>query len=620
MVFCSMPDPADTLPPRPRFSVVTPSFKQLDWLKLCAASVADQQGVTVEHIVQDAGTGPEMESWAAGRPHLKLVAERDDGMYDAINRGLKLSRGEICAYLNCDEQYLPGALEKVSAFFEAHPEVDVVFADAVLVNSEGTPLSYRRAVLPTTVHTRLVHLNTLSCATFFRHSVVERGFFFDPSYRDIGDAVWVHRLITEGIPMAVLQEPTTIFTFTGENRGAAENVKVEGRRWRKAPGTPSAFLKYPAIVVHRIKKFLAGAYKPRSCAVQIYTLDIPARRTELFVPRIGFGWPRIGNKKAESAPGQRIPGKPAGELKIAAVFTSYNRSKVALRCLECLLGQSRKLFRIVVAENNSTDNTRDEIQARFGDNPEVDLVVLPDNLGNSGGIRIAMQRALNEGADAVWILDDDSWPHPDSLEKLLVDYTGAAVFSSLVLDPAKKDLSWPYMLTRTKHRLAGTLESLPKQDLFEVRGAWLGSLVSRSILESAGLPDERLFIRGEDEEFPLRIKQHGYRFFCVKNSILDHPAPQRLIRLHLFGVNFFYEPHLAAWKAYYMVRNRVFIYRKYSRSTLEGLAKAAASVFLAICIALLRDDQKFKRVLVYLRAGWHGLTNRVENQEIPRTG
>ena len=44
-------------------------------------------------------------------------------MYDAINRGLRRASGEILAYLNCDEQYLPGALQEVAAFFEKHPEL-----------------------------------------------------------------------------------------------------------------------------------------------------------------------------------------------------------------------------------------------------------------------------------------------------------------------------------------------------------------------------------------------------------------------------------------------------------------------------------------------------------------
>src|SRR5947207_1085752 len=63
--------------------IVTPSFRQLEWLKLCAASVADQAGVNHEHIVQDAGSGPGIEEWARTIPGLTLNVEKDEGMYDA---------------------------------------------------------------------------------------------------------------------------------------------------------------------------------------------------------------------------------------------------------------------------------------------------------------------------------------------------------------------------------------------------------------------------------------------------------------------------------------------------------------------------------------------------------
>jgi GT2 family glycosyltransferase len=464
-------------------------------------------------------------------------------------------------------------------------------------------------------------LNTLSCATFFRRSIVEHGLLFDPAFRAIGDAVWVHQLLANGARMAVLREPLSVFTFTGENLGAAAKSHDEMLRWRRASDAPPAFLQLPAILHHRLKKFLAGAYLPRSCSIEIYTLDSTDVRRHFFMPRIGFSWPH--SDAASPQPGfSGVPPSvfpPSATLKVFAVFTSFNRSAIALHCLDHLLRQTRKPDRIIVADNSSSDGTVGEIRNRYGGDPLVELLKLPKNIGNSGGIRIAMQRALSEGAGAVWILDDDSWPRPESLEKLLAHYNETAVFSSLVFDPEHQDISWPYMVSGPKNHLAGTLNSLPECDLFEVRGAWLGALVSRRILETAGLPDERLFIRGEDEEFPLRIKKHGFHFFCVKDSVLEHPSPQRLIRLHLFGVNFFYEPRLAVWKAYYMVRNRVFIYRKYSRNPLEGVAKATCSVFLAVCIALLRDDQKMKRVLVYFRAGWHGMTNQIENRAIPNT-
>ena len=89
-----------------KFTIVTPSFRQLNWLKLCAASVDDQQGVEVEHLIQDAQSGPELAQWVRDHSRARLFVESDTGMYDAINRGFRKATGDIVAWLNCDEQYL----------------------------------------------------------------------------------------------------------------------------------------------------------------------------------------------------------------------------------------------------------------------------------------------------------------------------------------------------------------------------------------------------------------------------------------------------------------------------------------------------------------------------------
>src|SRR5947207_3288616 len=103
-----------------RFSIITPSFNPAPWLPLCIASVADQ-AVDVEHIVQDAGSTDGTLEWLRNDGRVKAFVERDGGMYDALNRGLRRAQGDILAYLNCDEQYLPGCLQRVDAFFRDHP-------------------------------------------------------------------------------------------------------------------------------------------------------------------------------------------------------------------------------------------------------------------------------------------------------------------------------------------------------------------------------------------------------------------------------------------------------------------------------------------------------------------
>lgn len=273
-----------------KISVITPSYKQLRWLKLCVASVADQQGVDVEHIIQDAQSGEELAEWVRDHSAARLFVESDSGMYDAINRGFRKATGDIVAWLNCDEQYLPGTLARVAAFFEGHPEVDVLFGDAVLLDESGGILSYRIAIKPTPLHTQLVHLCTLSCAMFVRRSVIERGLLLDDRYRAISDAVWVAAMLRAKLPMAVINQPLAAFTFTGANLGQTKVSTEEGARW-SGEIKQWAFLKIPVMVWHRVRKWLAGAYVRRDLEIEVYTTDSPDRRVTQRRQGTPYQWP-----------------------------------------------------------------------------------------------------------------------------------------------------------------------------------------------------------------------------------------------------------------------------------------------------------------------------------------
>lgn len=277
--------------PKPQFSIVTPSFGQLQWLPLCLASVADQTEVSSEHLVQDGGSGADLEAVLARFPNVHGVSEPDNGMYDALNRGLRRARGELLAWLNCDEQYLPRTLQKVHSFFAERHDVDVLFGDAILVDLCGRALSYRRVITPQRSHTRLDHLGTLSCATFFRRSVIDRGFFFDTKWRSIGDAVWIDALLRARVPMACMREPLSVYAFTGTNLSASARAHAEMRSWRESPDAPSRFLRFPAVLWHRIRKTIAGAYRPRSLQYSIFTAESPDARVPFAMRNVGYGWP-----------------------------------------------------------------------------------------------------------------------------------------------------------------------------------------------------------------------------------------------------------------------------------------------------------------------------------------
>jgi glycosyltransferase involved in cell wall biosynthesis len=274
-------------------SIVTPSFRQLDWLRLAMASVADQEGVEVEHIIQDGGSEPKALASIVTSPIAHLFSEPDAGMYDAINRGLRRARGDICGYLNCDEQYLPGALCDVADYFTSHLEIDVVFGDAILVNANGIPLSYRRVTLPTLAHLRLADLNTLTCSTFFRRRVLDAGHFFPSRLKIAGDQSWVFELLKSGIKMGVMRKPVSVFAFTGSNLSHTAGALDERLAWLSPEERPGRWLKPIVVLRHRIRKLLAGAYRRRDVTVEIYTKGQLEHRRKISA-RVGFRWPKNG--------------------------------------------------------------------------------------------------------------------------------------------------------------------------------------------------------------------------------------------------------------------------------------------------------------------------------------
>jgi glycosyltransferase involved in cell wall biosynthesis len=282
----SAPDPIT-------ISVVTPSFKQPGWLRLCAASVADQKapGLVVEHIVQDSLSGPEIAEALRGTPGTRLVSEKDEGMYDAINRGWDKASGDILCWLNCDEEYLPGALGLVADYFRAHPDVDVLFADAIVVDEESSYVCSRQVLVPHLYHTWTCHLNTFSCSMWLRRGLLrERGFRLDPYWKDVGDAVLIRDLLKAGVRMASLGIYTSSFLDNGENRNLQPWARKEVREfYAQAPAWVRKLT--PAWRVgHRLRRLINGHYHPKPFSYEIYTTASPTRRVHIEVPRPTFYW------------------------------------------------------------------------------------------------------------------------------------------------------------------------------------------------------------------------------------------------------------------------------------------------------------------------------------------
>lgn len=277
----------------PDISVITPSFRSGRWLPLCLASVADQ-GVRHEHIVQDAGSDDGTLDWLPRDPRVRVWVEKDRGMYDAVNRGYRRASAEILSYLNCDEQYLPGALLRVLEFFQRHPDVDIVFGDCLVVDAMGGYLCERRALTPQLVHTWTAsNLAFLTAATFLRRRVLEsQQLWFNTDFRDAGDQDWALRLIQAGVKTAVLPEFLSIFTETGANMNLGANAARERRAFHATAPAWARWLSPLALVHFRLRRWQAGHYRCRPHDYAIYTQDQTDQRKVFHVAKPTFRWVR----------------------------------------------------------------------------------------------------------------------------------------------------------------------------------------------------------------------------------------------------------------------------------------------------------------------------------------
>src|ERR1700744_2763520 len=129
-----------------RISIVNMSYQQGRYLDATLRSVLDQGYVDLEYIVIDGGSKDQsVPVIQAHARHLAYwVSEPDRGQTDALIKGFNRASGDICGWLCSDDLLLPGALQKVAVFFDAHPDVAAVYGDALWIDAQGAYIRPKR--------------------------------------------------------------------------------------------------------------------------------------------------------------------------------------------------------------------------------------------------------------------------------------------------------------------------------------------------------------------------------------------------------------------------------------------------------------------------------------------
>jgi glycosyltransferase involved in cell wall biosynthesis len=211
-----------------KVSVVTPSYNQGQFIQRTLESVASQGGAEIEHVVFDGGsTDDTVEVLKRFGKGIRWTSEKDKGQTDAVNKGLRATDGEIIGWLNSDDVYYPDAIASVVAFFEAHPDVDVVYGMADHIDL----VDYAFEAYPTEPWDfERLRDTCFICqpAAFFRRRVVEQHGLLDKNRNFCMDYEYWLRLGKAGVRFAYLEQKLAGSRLYAENKTLGSRLKVHG--------------------------------------------------------------------------------------------------------------------------------------------------------------------------------------------------------------------------------------------------------------------------------------------------------------------------------------------------------------------------------------------------------
>lgn len=157
-------------------TVITPSYNQGEFIETTICSIEAQTYPHVEHIVIDNCSNDETHTILKRYANkVTSVIEPDAGQTDAINKGMSLAKGEILAWLNADDLYLPHTIQTVVDFFQSHPDVLFVYGDVEVIDQEGRTHGLRPFIQQTNAD-ELVHQRNriVQPGAFWRRELWER--------------------------------------------------------------------------------------------------------------------------------------------------------------------------------------------------------------------------------------------------------------------------------------------------------------------------------------------------------------------------------------------------------------------------------------------------------------
>ena len=244
----------------PLVTVVTPSFNQAEYLEQTIYSVLSQDYPNLEYMVVDGGsTDGSVEIIEKYADRLAWwVSEKDKGQADAINKGLSRANGEIVAWLNSDDLYLPGTVRRAVKTLQRHPDAGLVYGKLLSINARGehvNTITYKQYALEDLLSFFIIGQPTV----FMRNALLKQVGLLDESYNYLLDhQLWLR--FAEQAPMVYVPRPAAAARYhpTAKNMAEAQYFGQEAYRILEWAQTQP---KMAAVIENATNRVWGGAHR-----------------------------------------------------------------------------------------------------------------------------------------------------------------------------------------------------------------------------------------------------------------------------------------------------------------------------------------------------------------------
>lgn len=244
-------------------------------------------------------------------------------------------------------------------------------------------------------------------------------------------------------------------------------------------------------------------------------------------------------------------------MEVICIVVTFNRKKLLKRCIDSLLSQTKKIDKILIVDNASTDGTIEFINENYSSNRNIEILQLVRNIGGAGGFYEGMKYALKFEYNWFWLMDDDGFPEESCLEKI---YNFSYLNSLDAISPIQiniddlEELAFP--ITYKNKKITGKYQNINSTKYINNEANLFNGLLIKSVgVQKIGLPLPELFIRGDEVEYTKRMKKNNLKFGTLVNAKFFHPSDKSERITILCNLLTMRDAH-SDFKNYYMFRNR----------------------------------------------------------------